>query len=283
MTGPWVGVDVGGTNLQCVARWPDHRPHDTLRLATGSDCYLEELEHYIARFIGSLDATPQGIGIAIPGLVREGQVIDSDVLPHLKGWKPGSAADIDVSTLMLNDVRAALESEMADAPDDATIVVIVCGTGIGMAFAAEGRAVEGADGWAGELGSIPMLTGTGVLTLDGIASGAAITQRCTQDPDSIHTALDAGNQEVSDVVSAAAEAFGLAIASVIDIINPSIVSIAGGTLTYRGYVDTALSTAAMHTLPQLWEKCTIRNRASEPLLVALGAARAVEITTGNGR
>ncbi|MDX3246607.1 hypothetical protein [Streptomyces sp. ME18-1-4] len=59
----------------------------------------------------------------------------------------------------------------------------------------------------------------------------------------------------------------------VNILNPDVVRIAGGTLGYAGYWDTAVETARTHALPELWDVCSVgRIRAAE-LVVARGAMR----------
>lgn len=281
MAGPWIGVDIGGTKMLCVAHWPAGRQDEVLRLATGSEAWDKGIEHYIERFVGSLGEKPQGIGIAIPGLVEDGRVVACDVLPQLDGWSP-SIAFGDAPMVVINDVRAALVREL-DAQAGGTIAVIVAGTGIGMALASNGQVVEGARGWAGELGSIPLFTPNGIVKLDAVASGAAIVARCGRDPEAIHRALAAGEADVRRIMRDAAAAFGLALATVVDIFNPSVVALGGGTLSYDGYVDAAVAVAAEQALPPLWKACTIVNRGDDPLYVALGAARAAELAAEERR
>ncbi|WP_207386406.1 ROK family protein [Protofrankia symbiont of Coriaria ruscifolia] len=73
----------------------------------------------------------------------------------------------------------------------------------------------------------------------------------------MHAALAAGNPAVRGVVDAAGDAFGLAMATLLNIVNPDVLRVAGGTLNYPGYWDTPLATARAHTLPELWAACTV--------------------------
>lgn len=156
MRGPTIGVDIGGTKALLMASWPDERPSHLFRLATGPEMGPEELEHHIAHFTTNFGARQWALGIAVPGLVDADRVLSTPDLPLLDGWQPEHLLGVDVPQVLINDVNAALTGETSSLPPEANVVMVVVGTGIGMAFTADGREVTGSRGWAGELGSIPM-------------------------------------------------------------------------------------------------------------------------------
>lgn len=100
------------------------------------------------------------------------------------------------------------------------------------------------------LGSQPLL---GALVEDALGALDWLRQHPDTDPDRIglHAALAAGDPAIRDIVNAAGETFGLAIATLVNILNPDALRTAGGTLGYPGYWDTALATARAHSLPEL--------------------------------
>ena len=155
----------------------------------------------------------------------------------------GRLGNHTIPSLLVNDIRAALAQEAAVLSRSATAAVVVCGTAVGSAYLSEGRVVRGARGWAGEIGSLPMTTPLGVRRLDELAGGSAIVRAAGMPPRSIHTALAEKDRRVQAVVHAAGEAFGLALASLVNFLNPEVVRVAGGTLGYQGYWDAALSAA----------------------------------------
>lgn len=75
------------------------------------------------------------------------------------------------------------------------------------------------------------------------------------------------------MVHAAGEAFELALASLVNVLNPDVVRVAGGTLGYQGYWEAALSAALTHALPELWHACTVARIENPELVVARGAIR----------
>ncbi|MEV4430026.1 ROK family protein [Streptomyces sp. NPDC049602] len=265
-----VGVDIGGTKLLMLADGPDLETPITRRTATGLSTSPGDIEEAVQTFLADHSLKPAALGIAVPGLVEDGRVRISDVLPQLRGWQ---GIRESVPQLLVNDIRGALAQEAAGLPNSSSAAVIVCGTAVGSAYLCEGRVVRGSRGWAGEVGSMPMPTPQGVKRLDDLAGGAAIVHALGRRPEQIHTALATGDPQAQRVVNAAGEAFGLAIASLVNILNPDVVRIAGGTLGYRGYWDTAIATARTHTLPELWDVCTIDRIQATQLVVARGAMR----------
>ncbi|MEU2155005.1 ROK family protein [Streptomyces sp. NPDC019396] len=284
-----VGIDVGGTKLLMLADDGDGQgPGGSAgvevvqRVETGPLTTPAEVEAAIAAFLTQFGIEPTALGIAVPGLVENGRVVVSDVLPQLAGW--GGPEGYRVSPLLVNDIRGALAQETASLPRSATAAVVVCGTAVGSAYLAEGRVIRGARGWAGEIGSLPMATPGGVSRLDELAGGAAIVRAAGMSPESVHAALADGDRQVRTVVRAAGEAFGLALASLINVLNPDTVRVAGGTLGYHGYWDAALTTAQVHALPELWSACTVARieGRERDRLVARGAAR-LAMAMGDGR
>ncbi|MFJ3786223.1 ROK family protein [Streptomyces sp. NPDC090093] len=263
-------MDIGGTKLLMLAEGPDLETPITRRLATGPSTSPGDIEAAVQTFLADNLLKPTAMGIAVPGLVEHGQVKISDVLPQLRGWQgiPDGSPQ-----LLVNDIRGALAQETAGLPRTSSAVVVVCGTAVGSAYLCEGRVVRGSRGWAGEVGSMPMSTPQGVKRLDDVAGGAAIVHALGMPPEQIHAALAQGDHRAKHVVNAAGEALGLAIASLVNILNPDAVRIAGGTLGYSGYWDTALETAQAHSLPELWDVCTVDRIQATELVVARGAMR----------
>jgi predicted NBD/HSP70 family sugar kinase len=268
---PRVGVDAGGTKLLLVAQWPDRRL--VHRLPTGIDFSAPQLENAVRAFIGTLDATPALVGVAVPGLVGpDGRVVACDTLPGLVGWSVESlAAGFPVRAV--NDAEAALREELHDLPAGATAGVVMVGTGIGAAFVAGGRLLRGASGWAGELGSIPMAGPQAVKILDELASGAALLKECGVPAESLQARAAAGDESILDSVRRAGHALGLGLAAVIDLLNPSVLALGGGVLDYPGYLEAAGEAARRHTLPDLWRACALRRVRAGELVAALGAIR----------
>ena len=267
-----IGLDLGGTKLLMVAEGPGGRAVE--RVSTGMAFDGRALSAAVASFLESHRDAASAVGLAIPGLVGPGPVVQAcDVLPGIVGWRP-PASLTGRRFAMINDAAAALAEECHDAPAEVTAAVVMVGTGIGAAIQVEGRPFGGANGWAGELGSIPIASGAdGVRTLDQLASGQALVTRLGTDGAAVRARVDAGDEVARKAVQEAGTALGLGLAALIDIVNPALVSIGGGLSELPGYLEAALASAESHTLPDLWRACRVRPVRAGELVAALGAAR----------
>jgi len=266
-----IGFDLGGTKLLMVADGPGGRAVE--RVSTGMAFDGPALSAAVEKFVAAHHDAASAVGLAIPGLVGPGPVVQAcDVLPGIGGWRP--PASLTGRFAMVNDAAAALAEECHDAPADVTAAVVMVGTGIGAAMRAFGRPLGGANGWAGELGSIPIASAPdGVRTLDQIASGQALVTRLGTDGAAVRVRVEAGDDSARKAVQEAGAALGLGLATLIDIINPALVSIGGGLSELPGYLEAALASAERHTLPDLWRACRVRKVRAGELVAALGAAR----------
>lgn len=264
-----IGVDLGGTKLLMVAG------SQQLRIQTGASFSSVDLEHHLRAFIQQLDATPSGIGIAVPGLVDgTGCIQACDVLPGVVGWNPVEAlADVGCPIQAVNDVNAALAEEFHDALATVTGGVIMVGTAVGAAFTIDGLPLRGASGWAGELGYIPISINGEVKRLDELAGGAFIAERVGLDAQTLVERAQLGDESVLLVIREGGYALGLAIATVINLFNPSRIALGGGTLELKGYEEAAYKAAKQFSLPELWRSCLLTRVKAGDAVVALGAMR----------
>lgn len=268
---PTIGVDLGGTKLLMVSG------AQQMRIQTGSSFSSADLEHHLREFIQGLDAVPSGIGIAIPGLVDgTGCIQACDVLPEIVGWNPVEGlADVGCPIQVVNDVNAALAEEFHDAPAKLTGGVIMVGTAVGAAFLIDGLPLRGASGWAGELGYIPISINGEVKRLDELAGGAFIAGRVVLDAQTLAEHAQSGDESVLLAVREGGYALGLAIATVINLFNPSRIALGGGTIELKDYEASAYQAAKQFSLPELWRSCVLARVKTGEAVVALGAMRIV--------
>lgn len=267
-----IGADLGGTKLLLLCG------AFSRRFETGPGYTPEDFSAQLRAFIDDLNLRPARIGIAVPGLVAsDGEIVSCDVLPSLTGWRPKTSLKaLGCQVTVINDVEAALLEEMQDASDDFTGGVIMAGTAIGAAFMTHGRRLRGVNGWAGELGYLPLYIDGSVKRLDEIAGGGAMATllgisgealaRLTNDDDPIAMAT----------VRAGGDALGLGMASIINLLNPSRLAVGGGSLKLKGYWEAALLTAETHAIPSLWDACIVERVKSEDFVAVLGAIRAAQ-------
>lgn len=272
---PRVGVDIGGTKLLLAV--VHESGHKLRRVPTGPGIGPEFIEREIRSLLSRLDAPPAALGIAVPGLVdTNGQIVGCDTFPHLEGWRADDAfADLDCPVQVLNDAEAALVEETHDLGPGATAAIVLSGTWIGAAFRANGATLQGARGWAGELGYMPVGVRDGsVARLDDLAAGGALAARLGTDGAGLYERAMQGNPETLAAIREAGGALGLGLATVINFLNPELLVLGGGAFELPGYCEAALESAERYSLPDPWWVCTIRSARTGEAIVALGTIRA---------
>ena len=186
----------------------------------------------------------EGLGVAISGDVdgHTGVVHRSPFL----NWQGVPLARLveeatGLPTVIENDVRALTVAEQWSGAGAglSSFAVVTVGTGIGAGLSIGGKVVSGAHGVAGEVGHLPvggdrMCTCGNVGCVESIAATQAIVEqarRAAGDPkltmaDAVRLARG-GNRQVLAVFTRAAQALGLAIAAVANLIGPERIIISG--------------------------------------------------------
>jgi len=272
-----LGIDIGGSKVRFCEQHGEQYHFSDFPL--DSSTTINVLNALILSFISKMNTLPDSIGIAAPGLVENDTLLYSDVLPNLSGWFPEEALAASCPIRMVNDAKAALMAAVNDAPNNITCAVVVVGTGIGCAISTGQTILEGAQGWSGELGSIPIHVGETVSTLDELASGSALLKKLGYQLQDLNSDTLAKNPKALEEISSAGKMFGLGLATLVNLINPDRLVLGGGTLRFPGYIDAAKQSLAMHALPKSLDVCQIEIPVDGQTLVAKGAAQlAVSIT-----
>jgi glucokinase len=117
-----------------------------------------------------------GIGIGAPNASSKRGTIENAANLIWKGIVPLvdlMSQRFDVPIKLMNDASAAALGEMlfGNAKDMDDFIVITLGTGLGAGIVANGKLIEGYDGFAGELGHVDLTVGDGRLTGLGVKGG----------------------------------------------------------------------------------------------------------------
>ena len=157
-----IGLDIGGTKIAAGLFDADGALRDERIVPVVSD-YATFLKK-CCDLVFALDAEagcPCSVGVGIAGWIdpRTGRV-DAANLPFLKGR---SFRD-DLQAILKRDVPLANDANcmtLAEAIDGAgkgyeTVFGLILGTGVGAGLAYQGRLLEGANGFAGEIGHLPL-------------------------------------------------------------------------------------------------------------------------------
>lgn len=249
--------DVGGTNLRVAAvnaegvvRHLSENP--TPRDGTGADIAAAIIEGAGACIAALDDSKPNAFGLALPALIhyKRGTVLSSPNLPQLNGIDLAQivAVALGFPVILENDATAAAIGEhwLGSSSSVDNSVFVTLGTGVGGGLILDGRPYRGADGTAGEIGHI-------CIEPDGLACGCG-SRGCVEQYASATAILRIANELEADAGSAkvyrsskavfeaatagdglASEAFtrmgrylGLALAGLVDVLNPEMIVIGGG-------------------------------------------------------
>ncbi len=215
----------------------------------------------------------QAVGVGVPGPV-DFAAGRAEHPPIMFGWHDYPIRDrmenkYDAPVLVDNDVNIMALGEYWDLdPKVDDLLFIKVGTGIGSGLILDGHLHRGARGTAGDIGHIRVNDGSVVCNcghlgcLEGSAGGAALAAELTglgvpADGARDVTALAVGgNPEAIAAVREAGRLLGVAVSSVVNILNPALIVI-GGDVADTGQIllagvrevvyqrSTALSTAEL--------------------------------------
>lgn len=254
------GVDVGGTNIEVGVVDDDHEVIDRAKLDTptdGPDAVVET----ILSLIESLDEEPAAVGVGIPGVVHDGDVL---TVPNLANWTEevdlveAIGGRLDVPVVLGNDVNVGLLGEwVAGAAKGVDNVLGVwMGTGIGGALVLDGRPFGGSRGAAGEIGHVVARPGgalcscgrrgcveayAGRRQMTAVARAMVDAGRATslfdiQDDEGKSKptskvwarALDEGDELTEQLIDMAIETLGLGVGSIVNLLDVELVVVGGG-------------------------------------------------------
>ncbi|MFF5112719.1 ROK family protein [Streptosporangium sp. NPDC000509] len=156
-----VALDVGGTSMKGGLVTRSGEIIRTDRRATPRDRGPAAVIATIRSFIDDLAAaeggTPEGVGLAVPGLVTAEAALYSANI----GWRDVPAGDLvplDVPVMLGHDVRTGglAESVLGAGRELSDFLFLPIGTGIAGATILRGEPYGGSGGWAGEIGHTPV-------------------------------------------------------------------------------------------------------------------------------
>jgi glucokinase len=299
MTVPrYVGVDVGGTNIRAACFAGDtHQPEAKTRIPThaarGIATVLERVEIAVREVASDLGAVA-GVGIAAPGPLNPntGIVLNAPNLPGSENLPLRRLMQerLGRPVFVGNDANLAGlgEWKFGAGRGHQDVLYLTISTGIGSGIIAGGRLLVGAQGLAAEVGhmlAVPdgPLCGCGERGhLEAVASGSAIGRRAMvklkagDGADSVIRALAGGNLEnvTGAIVGAAAQAgdefarrliteagsfIGRTLASLLHLLNPSIVICGGGVSMLGDVILEPIRTAMReHAMSEAyWRHCPV--------------------------
>lgn len=244
-----LGVDLGGTKIEVAlvesGRDPVYTRRASRRLPTDAADGPEAVVASVAAAAREVLAEAGvdrvlGAGVGVAGQVDAPRgVVRSS--PNLPGWNdfplgPSLAERFGLPVVVTNDVNAAaLGEQVAGAGrgvDD--VVVVFAGTGVGGGVVAGGRLVEGAGGYASELGHMTIVAGGRRCTcgnlgcLEAYCGGWALAERAREA--GVEVPLDPAVPAARAIVEEAGRHLGAGLVGAIHLLNPRRVILGGGVI-----------------------------------------------------
>ncbi len=257
-TGVLVGIDIGGTNTKLAL--VDLRGRVLARdmidtsASRGPEALFRDLGQRIPDLLGGRRSI-LAAGVGCAGLIDEHGKLHAS--PNLPGWEKTSLGRIarrhlGVNTTVDNDANAAAYGEYKQGcgKNARMLVCVTLGTGVGGGIVSHGRILKGASGYASEIGHMTIhlngrrckcgnrgcleaYVGTDALVrsargLLAKRKSALLATRTTLTPEVIARAARNGDSVAKEVFERAAHHLGAALASLVNLLNPDTIALAGG-------------------------------------------------------
>jgi len=261
-----IGIDFGATHIHLLLADLGARIHEEIEsefdIQLGPGAGLAEAERLVQHVLERSDHSINqvlAIGLGVPGpiLTDAGTVIAPPIMPGWDGYPIRDTLEniwgLPVS--LNNDAELGVLGEWAAGAGrgERNLAYIKVGTGIGAGLLLEGQIYRGVTGSAGEIGHLtidengPLCTCGNYGCLEAVAGGRAIaaqaqeavrkkqrTQLTSILPVELITAKDVaaaarrGDLLSQQILSRAGTQIGIAIAGLVNLINPGLVIIGGG-------------------------------------------------------
>jgi predicted NBD/HSP70 family sugar kinase len=274
-----VGAGIEPGNISLIAAGLDGKPRGRLEMTAGTDmeAVTAALRDGVRQLLAECRAEPgrvHGIGIGIPGLIdARGHLV---LAPNL-GWRNLQLASLlrdafDEPVHVDNDTKAAAKAEhlFGACRGIADFIFVYGNAGIGGGLHLGGRLYRGFDGLAGELGHMKIIPdgracGCGARgCFEAYVSARAISARLQEagrslpDATAVARAAQAGDDVVRGVLDEAGAHLGLALANLVNIVNPRTL-VLGGNLAVLAddLLPAARRALAVNGLPVMLEDAEI--------------------------
>lgn len=271
-----VGMDLGGTNLRAAVVDESGRILSRARVATGAadgpDAVIARMAECAKAAWEDASLAPSdilAIGVGAPGPLntRTGTVIEA---PNLPGWKNiplGARLEeaAGVTVFVENDANAAAWGEKwAGAGRDVqSLIMLTLGTGVGGGIVIDGKLLHGIDDTAAEIGHITIRPDGPVCgcgnhgCLEALASATALARRARElvasgggkiiaelaggdasriEARTVHEAILRGDEDARELMAAVGADLGIAIAGLVNVLNPEMVILGGGMIGAGEYL-----------------------------------------------
>lgn len=308
-----IGVDIGGTNLRGALVGKSGNIIKRLSTASGADKGIDLVIENLGNLIEEIrkGESVNGVGIGIPGIIDSAKGIVTQA-PNISHVHNHPLRDILMEKLggglpvfIENDANCAALGEWwrGSGRNVNSLIVLAIGTGLGGGIILDGKLWRGADGMAGEVGHMTISPNGAKCNcgnrgcLETFASAIGIRRMVKEgldvDDKSIETILrekarNTPKERLPEIVREAAiegdkfalwiweefgKALGVAVASLVNLLNVEMIVISGGLSDAWGlFIDKLLDEAKKRGLRAPMERVQIKKSTLGGDAGLLGAA-----------
>ena len=217
----------------------------------------------------------QSAGVAIPGLVSPGGVVE--LAPNLN-FKQLPLRELvqdglGLPVVVMNDTHAGAlaEGRCGAARGVRSFVWVQVGTGVGAGIVIDGKVFHGHAGFSGEIGHCPVIAEGPVCScglrgcLEAVASGWAISRAAdaavasgeatllargpARDARAVAEAARAGDAVACRILSDVGTYLGMGISTLVNLLNPEMIVLGGGVMSAPDHIiEAARASMAKHAL-----------------------------------
>lgn len=292
----FAGIDIGATNIKYGLVGPDGTVKVRRQIPTPqnalADTIFGKVRHCGEQLLVEADdlgMTVDRIGVGSPGCINIETGVVEGTCPNIPGWVGFHLRDrlresLNLLVLIDNDANCAAiaEHRFGAGKGYSNLICLTIGTGIGGGLILNGEIYHGTTFSAGEIGHMRVRAGDGsanVYHLESLVSSRAILNQIRErlagsitpafealigeNLDGltirrVFTAMKRGDQVATDVINRAAETLGIALAGLVNVINPQRVILGGGIAEGESrFVDKVKDTVLAEALPSAVEGLTI--------------------------
>jgi glucokinase len=290
-----LGVDIGGTTTALAVVDAQNHVVREQRFPTNPETGFEGVLRRIGEAAApALERYPcAAVGIAVAAHVdpQTGILVTS---PNLGFENVPLVAmfeeEFNVPAAVENDVNAAAYGEyLADPTVREPLLAVFVGTGVGGGLVVDGDVFRGADGFAAEIGHVPVVAEGGEPCgcgrrgcVEAYAGGRAIVRRASarcrgkaafDDVGAVARAAEAGDRGCADVLEEAAAYLGVALAAAVNLLNPGTLVIGGGVArAWPALGERALERMRRSALPASLARLATRGTLLGERAGVIGAA-----------
>ncbi|MYL37599.1 ROK family protein [Halobacillus litoralis] len=245
-----IGIDLGGTNLRAgvVDEKGSILVEKSIRTETDKEpvYVIQQMNDMIKELMDSHDIASIGIGSPGPLNPHEGRILSP---PNLPGWDDVPLVDevqaaVDIPVYLDNDANAAAlaEAKFGAGRGHSSSYYITISTGIGGGYVLDGKIVQGAQGYAGEIGNMilkpdgPSWSNLNAGSFEALASGTSIGRegkaRLGVDggAEEVFRKVKEGHEGAAIIIDDTITYLAMGIANLTHIVNPSVFVLGGGVM-----------------------------------------------------